>query len=288
MNPEQQQASPGRSPNEAAMAQGSSSYADELMFLFFANQTSSPQLDNEDLEQFDQDDLEEMDLKWQVSMLSMRVKDCKSARNSRNMSRDFRNAWYRGRDNGKMSAKEEDEKALFNEKEVLDVKEEEVTETVFDNCSSDEENSLANDRFKKGDGYHAVPPPITGNYMPLKYDLSFAGLDDSNKISETITSLTKNEKDAPETNTAFVEKPKEDRSSALLIQDWDTNSDNDSVFRPEPIPAKIDFVKAGEYVNNVKPVESVKHVKHVKLVKTVEQTKKSKKFSSSPKVDRKD
>nr|GFC11735.1 ribonuclease H-like domain-containing protein [Tanacetum cinerariifolium] len=34
----------------------------------------SPQLDNEDLEQIDQDDLEEMDLKWQVAMLSMRVK----------------------------------------------------------------------------------------------------------------------------------------------------------------------------------------------------------------------
>nr|GEX71531.1 ribonuclease H-like domain-containing protein [Tanacetum cinerariifolium] len=37
----------------------------------------------------------------------------------------------------------------FNENEVLDVKEDEVTETVFDNRSSDEGNSLANDRFKK-------------------------------------------------------------------------------------------------------------------------------------------
>nr|GFC88081.1 hypothetical protein [Tanacetum cinerariifolium] len=58
----------------SSQAQGSSSYADELMFLFFTNQSSSPQLDNEDLEQIDQDDLEEMDLKWQVAMLSMRVK----------------------------------------------------------------------------------------------------------------------------------------------------------------------------------------------------------------------
>ncbi|GKG09746.1 ribonuclease H-like domain-containing protein [Tanacetum coccineum] len=31
-------------------------------------------LDNEDLEQIDTDDLEEMDLKWQVAMLTMRVK----------------------------------------------------------------------------------------------------------------------------------------------------------------------------------------------------------------------
>ncbi|GJY05681.1 hypothetical protein Tco_0371621 [Tanacetum coccineum] len=37
-----------------------------LMFSFFANQSNSVQLDDEDLEQIDHDDLEEMDLKWQV------------------------------------------------------------------------------------------------------------------------------------------------------------------------------------------------------------------------------
>ncbi|GJY70549.1 ribonuclease H-like domain-containing protein [Tanacetum coccineum] len=52
----------------------SSSYTNDLMFSFFANQSNSPQLDDEDLEQIDHDDLEEMDLKWQVAMLSMRVK----------------------------------------------------------------------------------------------------------------------------------------------------------------------------------------------------------------------
>ncbi|GKB37934.1 ribonuclease H-like domain-containing protein [Tanacetum coccineum] len=52
----------------------SSSYTDDLMFSFFANQSNSPQLDDEDLEQIDHDDLEEIDLKWQVAMLSMRVK----------------------------------------------------------------------------------------------------------------------------------------------------------------------------------------------------------------------
>ncbi|GJX18809.1 hypothetical protein Tco_0221486 [Tanacetum coccineum] len=52
----------------------SSTYADDVMFSFFVNQSNSPQLDNEDLEQIDTDDLEEMDLKWQVAMLTMRVK----------------------------------------------------------------------------------------------------------------------------------------------------------------------------------------------------------------------
>ncbi|GJY31493.1 putative ribonuclease H-like domain-containing protein [Tanacetum coccineum] len=52
----------------------SSSYTDELMYSFFANQSSGPHLDHEDLEQLDEFDLEEMDLKWQVVMISMRLK----------------------------------------------------------------------------------------------------------------------------------------------------------------------------------------------------------------------
>nr|GEY78286.1 hypothetical protein [Tanacetum cinerariifolium] len=44
---------------------------------------------------------------------------------------------------------------------------------------SHEEDSPMNDRFMKSNGNHAVPPPYTGNYMPPRADLSFAGLDDS-------------------------------------------------------------------------------------------------------------
>ncbi|GKD16071.1 hypothetical protein Tco_1205229, partial [Tanacetum coccineum] len=44
--------------------------------------------------------------------------------------------------------------------------------------SSDEEITLANDRFSKADGYHAVPPPITGNFLTPRADISFAGLDE--------------------------------------------------------------------------------------------------------------
>ncbi|GJR13281.1 putative reverse transcriptase domain-containing protein [Tanacetum coccineum] len=49
-------------------------YTDELMYSFIANQSSGTQLDYEDLEQLDEFDLEEMDLKWQVAMISMRLK----------------------------------------------------------------------------------------------------------------------------------------------------------------------------------------------------------------------
>ncbi|GJY29978.1 ribonuclease H-like domain-containing protein [Tanacetum coccineum] len=71
------QSSSSSSSNSQNVAFGqapSSTYADDVMFSFFANQYNSLQLDNKDLEQIDTDDLEEMDLKWQVAMLTIRVK----------------------------------------------------------------------------------------------------------------------------------------------------------------------------------------------------------------------
>ncbi|GJV66082.1 hypothetical protein Tco_1476910 [Tanacetum coccineum] len=50
------------------------SMGDDVIYSFFANQSNSPQLDNEDLQQIDVDDLEEMDLKWQMAMLTMRAR----------------------------------------------------------------------------------------------------------------------------------------------------------------------------------------------------------------------
>nr|GFB39561.1 hypothetical protein [Tanacetum cinerariifolium] len=44
--------------------EGFSSYTDDLMYSFFANQSGGPQLDHKDLEQVDEFDLKEMDLKW--------------------------------------------------------------------------------------------------------------------------------------------------------------------------------------------------------------------------------
>nr|GEW78800.1 putative ribonuclease H-like domain-containing protein [Tanacetum cinerariifolium] len=49
------------------------SLSDAVIYSFFASQYNSPQFDNEDLKQIDADDLEEIDLKWQMAMLTMRA-----------------------------------------------------------------------------------------------------------------------------------------------------------------------------------------------------------------------
>nr|GEV84878.1 ribonuclease H-like domain-containing protein [Tanacetum cinerariifolium] len=50
------------------------SLSDAVIYSFFASQSNSPQLDNEDLKQIDPDDLEEMDLKCQMAMLTIRAR----------------------------------------------------------------------------------------------------------------------------------------------------------------------------------------------------------------------
>nr|GEV98643.1 putative reverse transcriptase domain-containing protein [Tanacetum cinerariifolium] len=132
-----------------------STYADDVMFSFFANQSNSPQLDNEDLEKIDTDDLEETDLKCQSN-----------------------------------------ERDLNNKSDVF----ESASDSSVNKC--EEDNNQANDRYKAGEGYHAVPPSYTGNFMPSRPDLSFAGLDDSvfkSAISKTITSVHETETSASKT-----------------------------------------------------------------------------------------
>nr|GFC16383.1 ribonuclease H-like domain-containing protein [Tanacetum cinerariifolium] len=50
------------------------SLSNAVIYSFFASQSTSPQLDNEDLKQIDVDDLEEMDLRCQMAMLTMRAR----------------------------------------------------------------------------------------------------------------------------------------------------------------------------------------------------------------------
>ncbi|GJX89348.1 hypothetical protein Tco_0341362 [Tanacetum coccineum] len=159
----------------------------------------------------DEFDLEEMDLKWQVAMIFMRLnKFYKST--GRKLQFDAKELV--GFDKTKEEPKAlvtidgdgvdwtshaEDEQENFvliaynNSgsntegdqiyKGVLSY-ENEVLESVFDSRSSDLEDSPMYDRFVKVEGMLAVPPPMTGIYMPPKYDF---GIDDV----ETLESVPK-------------------------------------------------------------------------------------------------
>nr|GEX24969.1 putative ribonuclease H-like domain-containing protein [Tanacetum cinerariifolium] len=66
------------------------SLSNAVIYSFFASQSTSPQLDNEDLKQIDVDDLEEIDLRWQMAMLNIRARrkrhfarECRSPKDSR-------------------------------------------------------------------------------------------------------------------------------------------------------------------------------------------------------------
>ncbi|GJX20812.1 ribonuclease H-like domain-containing protein [Tanacetum coccineum] len=97
----------------------------------------------------------------------------------------------------------------------------------------------------KGNRIGDAPRRVVPVETPTKYLV-----DDSvykAKVSETITISSKTSKDS-------LEKPKTVRSNALIIEYWDIDSDNDSVFRPKPDQTKPKFTK----INFVKSDENVK------------------------------
>ncbi|GJR66727.1 ribonuclease H-like domain-containing protein [Tanacetum coccineum] len=78
----------------------------------------------------------------------------------------------------------------------------ESVETRLDVYKKNEEN----DRYKISKGYHVVPPPYTGNFMPLKCDLVLADKDEY-VFSESVTSIP--DVATSEAKTKHVKTPRE-------------------------------------------------------------------------------
>ncbi|GKD08080.1 hypothetical protein Tco_1187765, partial [Tanacetum coccineum] len=97
--------------------------------------------------------------------------------------------------------------------------------SVFDSRLSDGDNNQTNDRFKKDNGYHVVPHPLTGNYMPPLADLSFAGLNDSvyrltaNKTSASVSQV-KASITPPRNSSVEMPRVESVRPSRVIIEDW--------------------------------------------------------------------
>ncbi|GKF71466.1 hypothetical protein Tco_0207580, partial [Tanacetum coccineum] len=84
-------------------------------------------------------------------------------------------------------------------------------------------------KCKTGLGYNAVPPPYTGNFMPLKPNLLFYGLEEF--VNNPIISEPTVKKPVIETSEAkaSADKPKaiKNNNGAAIIKDWVSDSDEE-------------------------------------------------------------
>ncbi|GJR58653.1 putative ribonuclease H-like domain-containing protein [Tanacetum coccineum] len=125
-------------------------------------------------------------------------------------------------------------------------------------------DSQVNDKHKTCEGYHAVPPLYTGNFMPPKPNLVLAD-EEEFIFSESITSVP-----AFATSEVKTIESKPKSVSEPLIEDWifDSEDENETKFKSKqrkPSFAKIEFVKSNKHVKT--PRESVKKVGNNKQAK---------------------
>ncbi|GKA15339.1 hypothetical protein Tco_0695086 [Tanacetum coccineum] len=90
--------------------------------------------------------------------------------------------------------------------------------------------------LSKADGYHVVPPLITGNFLTPRADISFAGLDEyaiRKKITESKTTdlNTKTSETVGKTNETNTQKPKTVyelvNRDKVIIEDWNSDDEDD-------------------------------------------------------------
>nr|GEU96273.1 hypothetical protein [Tanacetum cinerariifolium] len=218
--------------------------SDAVIYSFFASQSNSPRLENEDLKQIDADYLEEMDLKWQMAMLIMRARMFLQM-TGRNLGANGTSAiWFDmskcdGVGSYDWSFRVDEEPTNYalmaftfsssssflgsdnetSSKNLSKLLESQITNktglgydnqvfnsTVFDcdelNSSGSDESvptSPVHDRYKTSEGYHVVPPPYRGTFMPPKPNLVFHdALTDSKTVLDVVNveaSSTKPSKD---------------------------------------------------------------------------------------------
>ncbi|GJY69686.1 hypothetical protein Tco_0472668 [Tanacetum coccineum] len=121
-------------------------------------------------------------------------------------------------------------------------------------------------KSKSDKGYHAVPLPYTGNFIPFKPDLTFMNEIVESENIDVITVVTPsnvkkvelNRKSADVKNTGDVVEPKTVKKNSfrsLVIEDWNSDDDSEVEFIPNvedktvrPSTKKIKFVKSAREI----------------------------------------
>nr|GEX32932.1 putative ribonuclease H-like domain-containing protein [Tanacetum cinerariifolium] len=212
------------------------------------------QLDYGDLEQINDDDMEEMDLKWQMAMISIRIKKGDGYNGNKN------------RDNGRRPTYQDDSKALVTiDGEDIDWSghvEEDArnytmmaysssnsgsdNESVFMNKESGLEDTHVNDRF--ADGMHTSTNESDSKPSKHAFYKSDSSVETSTSMPEPVENASK-----------VVCKPKV-WTDAPITEEYESDSDNDSVSNVQKDKEKPSFAFTN-YVKHVKTSrENIKEI----------------------------
>nr|GEW50220.1 putative ribonuclease H-like domain-containing protein [Tanacetum cinerariifolium] len=218
-----------------------------VIYSFLASKSNSSQLDNDDLKQIDDDDLEEMDLKWQMAMLTVECYNCHRKDTLQESAGHLRT-----------------QGGMFNYDWSFQAEEEPTNYALMAFTSSSSDNEMFSsktdeslpaspiyDRYQSGEGYHAIPPPYIGTFMPPKPDLVFHNAPNVNETIHTVFNVelspTKPDKDLSHTH----------RPSAPIIEDWVSDSEDDyEAELPQNAPS---FVQPTKQVKTLKPYGNPQH-----------------------------
>ncbi|GKA90802.1 putative ribonuclease H-like domain-containing protein, partial [Tanacetum coccineum] len=271
---------------EVKRTASSSSSSQNMAFVSSPSSTNKSQLVYEDLEQIHEDDIEEMDVKWQLALLSIRTRrffqktgrkitingsdtagydkskvecfnchkmghfemECRGPRNqdSRNRNQDTSRRT--------VNVEETSSKSMvaingagFDWSYMAD---DEVPTNMALMAFSDSEIT---DKSRKGVGfvsYNAIPPPFTGLFSPLKFDLSNSGLEEFQQPEFEGFGHKPSKSFSEDTSNEVRESP-----NAPLVEEFVSNDklEKKIVF---PTIAKMEFIRPKQQEKPVrKPVK---------------------------------
>nr|GEW77269.1 ribonuclease H-like domain-containing protein [Tanacetum cinerariifolium] len=233
--------------------------------------------------QIDDDDLEEMDLKWQMAMLTVRTRkghfarECRSPKDTRRngaaepqmrnvpVETSTSNALV-SQCNGVSSydwsfqTKEEptnyalmaftSSNSSSSNNELRDNALVVLREKVKKAEQERDDLKLKLEKYQSGDRYHVVPPPFIGTFMPPKPDLVFHNAPNDNETVHTAFNV-KLSPTKPDNDLSYPHRP-----SAPIIEDWVSDTEDDSKDEIQQNPPS--FVQPTEQAKTLR--SSIKHV----------------------------